>query len=114
MRELLISECRQLHNIAREPGVFEWRIYPGHTTAQFLDEVQKMQNIDRTHPINLNGRIVVMSMYNDIGWDKKRHEEVCKRNVASAPANTKLFPEVRWTFLEPRDEKMVRDSLSRT
>ena len=45
-----------------------------------------------------------MSMYNDTGWDQKRHEEVCKRNVASVPANAKLFPEVRWTFLEPRDE----------
>ena len=45
-------ECRQLHNTAFEPGVFEWRIYPGHTTAQLLDEVQKMLNNDETHPIN--------------------------------------------------------------
>ena len=66
--------------------------------AQLLDEVQKMLNIDKTHPINLNGRIVFMSMYNDTGWDQKRHEEACKRNVASVPACAKLFPEVRWTF----------------
>ena len=78
-------ECRQIHNTAREPGVFEWPIYPGHTTAQLLDEVHKMLNIDKTHPINFNGSSSCRCTMTLAG-DQKRHEEVCNRNV-SVPAN---------------------------
>ena len=91
------------------------RVRVADLPAQLLDEVQKMLNIDKTHPINLNGRIVFMSMYNDAGWDHKRHEEVCKRNVASVPACAKLFSGSTMDFPRiTRQRKMVRDSLSHT
>ena len=66
----------------REPVVFKWMIYPRHTTDQLLDEAQKMMNDDKVHPFNVKDRIIFMSMYNDIDWDKMRKESVCEHKFS--------------------------------
>ena len=72
----------QLHNIAGKPVVFEWRMYPGHTTAQLLFEIQTMLGSDNTHPYNFKGRIIFVSIYNDMDWDQQCNEDVRKHNSA--------------------------------
>ena len=50
-----------------EPMEFEWTIFPGFTTLQLVDEVQKLMN-KMGDPAQFQGRINFMSMFNDIIW----------------------------------------------
>ena len=46
---------------------FEWNIFPGFTSLQHVQEVQKfMSKMDE--PEQFQGRIIFMSMFNDIIW----------------------------------------------
>ena len=52
---------------------FEWHIFPGYTTLEIFREVQKFMN-KMSDPEQIQGRIIFMSMFNDIIWrikDKK-------------------------------------------
>ena len=48
-----------------------------------------------------------MSMYNDIDWDQKRKEEVCKQISTCVAAYAKVSLEGRWTFLGPGEEEQL-------
>ena len=51
--------------------MFEWKIFPGRTTLNHLQEVQNM--IDKEAnvlPKDFEDRIIFMSMYNDIDWSQ--------------------------------------------
>ena len=61
------SQYRTLDTIDGEPMEFEWNIFPGFTTLQLVDEVQKFMN-KIGDPAQFQGRIVFMSMFNDIIW----------------------------------------------
>ena len=59
---------------------FEWNIFPGSTTLQLVDEVQKFMN-KMSDPSQFKGRIMFMSMFHDISWGIK----TMKRNVLLIP-----------------------------
>ena len=40
-----------------------------------------------------------MSMYNDIDWSQKGHEEMCKSNSSDVAKYARTFPEGHWSFL---------------
>ena len=46
---------------------FEWNIFPGFTTLQLVQEVQKLMN-KMGEPEQFQGRIIFMSMFNEIIW----------------------------------------------
>ena len=50
---------------------FEWKIFPGFTTAGILNEIPKMMGESPCDPSNFKGRIIFMSMVNDIVCDAK-------------------------------------------
>ena len=56
-------EYRQLHDIAGKTVGFEWVVYAGHATIQILAEIQRMFEIENTHPSQFKGRIILMSWY---------------------------------------------------
>ena len=50
---------------------FEWNIFPGFNTLQLSDEVKRLLlKLDQT-PENFTGRIIFMSMFNDISYGSK-------------------------------------------
>ena len=58
-----------------EPMEFEWNIFPGFTTLQLPDKIQKFMN-KMGDPAQFQRRIIIMSMFNDIICginDKKRN-----------------------------------------
>ena len=61
---------------------FEWNIFPGFTTLQLLSKVQefmpKMGDLSQ-----FKGRIIFMSMFNDISWDLK----TMNRNAMLTPTS---------------------------
>ena len=62
------SQCRELERIEREPMEFEWKHFPGFTTLEILAEIQNMMTDIQCEPEQFPGRIIFMSMYNDIVW----------------------------------------------
>ena len=58
---------RTLDTIDGEPMEFEWNIFPGFTTLQLVDEVQKFMN-KMSDPAQFQGRSIFMSMFNDVIW----------------------------------------------
>ena len=61
----------QLNRIDGNPKEFEWKIFPGYTTAGILKEIQKTMGELQCDPANFTGKIMFMSMFNDIIWEKK-------------------------------------------
>ena len=62
--------------------MFEWRLHPGHTTAEHLTKVQEMCENENLRPDQFTGQIIFMSLYNDIDRAKKHNEIVCKQLVS--------------------------------
>ena len=61
------SQYRTLDTIDGEPMKFEWHMFPGFTTLQLVQEVQQFMN-KMGEPEEFQGRIIFMSMFNDIVW----------------------------------------------
>ena len=62
------QEYRDLDRIDGEPMEFEWNIFPGYNTLQPSQEVQELLLRLNETPENFTGRIIFMSMFNDISW----------------------------------------------
>ena len=70
---------------------FEWNIFPGFTTLQLVDEIQQFMN-KMSDPAQFQGRIIFMSMFNDIIWRYKDNEQECVANSTIVSAFAKRFP----------------------
>ena len=73
-------QYRTLDTFDGEPMEFEWNISPGFTTLQLLQEVHKFMN-KMSDPDQFQGRIIFMSMFNDIIWGIKDNEQECIANA---------------------------------
>ena len=64
-----------------EPMEFVWNIFSGFTTLQLSEEVKRsLLRLDET-PENFTGRIIFMSMFNDISCGSKDNEKECLANA---------------------------------
>ena len=63
--------------VSMEPTEFEWNIIPGFTTLQLCGEVTDLLSRLGETPETFTGRILVMSMFNDILVTRK----TMKKNV---------------------------------
>ena len=58
---------------------FECEIFQGFTTVAIFNQIQQMMGELQCKPENFTGRIIFMSMFNDIVWDAKGNDELlCK------------------------------------
>ena len=89
---------RTLDTIDGEPMEFEWNIFLGFTTLQLVNEVQEFMN-KMGDPAQFQGRIIFMSMFNDIIWGSTDNERDCIANATLVSAFAKRFPAGRWSFL---------------
>ena len=62
------QEYRALDRIDGEPMEFEWNIFPGFNTLQLSHKVQELLLRLSVTPEKFTGRIIFMSMFNDISW----------------------------------------------
>ena len=92
------SQYRTLDTIDGEPMEFEWNIFPGFTTLQLVQEVQEFMN-KMGDPSQFQGRIIFMSMFNDIILGIKDNERECSANATLVSLFAKRFPAGRWSFL---------------
>ena len=50
-------------------------------------------------PENFTGRIIFMSMFNDISWGSRDNEKVCESNARLVSLYAKRFGTGQWSFL---------------
>ena len=62
------SQYRALDTIDGEPMEFEWKIFPGFTTLQLCCIVRDFLSKMSEKQEDFTGRIIFMSMFNDISW----------------------------------------------
>ena len=75
---IVIDESyRDYDGISGEPTEFEWNVFPGFTTLQLYGKVTDLLSRLKETPENFTGRLLFMSMFNDISCDKKDNEEEC-------------------------------------
>ena len=99
------SEYRTLDRIDGEPMEFEWNIFPGFTTLQLSQEDQEsLLRLSETQE-NFTGRIIFMSMFNDISWGSKDNKKECESNAQLVFLCAKRFGAGQWSFLGPGSEK---------
>ena len=75
------SEYRALDTIDGEPMDFEWNIFPRFTTLQLVREVQEFMSKMSIQPEDFTGRILFMSMFNDISWGSQDNEQECESSA---------------------------------
>ena len=80
-------------------------IFPGFNTLQLCNKVQEFLLKMSVEPEDFTGRIIFMSMFNDISWGSEENERECIANATLAAVFAKRFPAGRWSFLGRGSEK---------
>ena len=84
-------EYRVLDRIDSEPMELAWNIFPRFTTWQLCHRVQELFSRLSVTPEKFTGRIIFMSMFNDISWGSKDNEKECESNAQLVSLYAKRF-----------------------
>ena len=84
---------------------FEWNIFPGFNTLQLSEEVKRLLFRSEETPENFTGRILFMSMFNDISCGTKDNETECLANAKLVSLYARIFGKEQWSFIGPGSEK---------
>ena len=84
---------------------FEWNIFPGFNTLQLHEEVKSLLSRLGETPENVTGRILLMSMFNDISCGTKDNETDCLANAKVVSLYARRFGKGQWSFIGPGSEK---------
>ena len=103
--ERCMAEYRNFDRIDGEPMDFEWNIFPGFNTLQLSDEVKSLLLKLGDTPENFTGRIISMSMFNDISCGSRDNEKECMSNANLVSLYAKRFGKGQWSFIGPGSEK---------
>ena len=102
------STYRNFDRIDGEPMEFEWNIFPGFNTLQLSEEVKRsLLRLDETSE-NFTGRIIFMSMFNDISCGTKDNEQECLAHARVVSLYARKFGTGQWSFIGPGSEKTVK------
>ena len=84
---------------------FERNIFPRFTSLQVCNKVQEFMSKMSEKPATFTGRIIFMSMFNDISWRSKDNKEECESSAQLVSLYAKRFGAGQWSFLRPGSEK---------
>ena len=96
---------RDYDGINGESTEFEWNIFPGFTTLQLCDKISDLLSSMGQTPETFTGRILFMSMFNDISCDRKDNKDECFKNASFLKTFTGRFGIGQWSFIGPGSEK---------
>ena len=88
-----------------ETTEFEWNIFPGFTTVQLCDRISDLLSSLGQTPESFTGRILFMSMFNDIFCDRYDNKDECLRNANIVKTFAGRFGIGQWFFIGPGSEK---------
>ena len=84
---------------------FEWNIFPGFNTLQLNEEVKSLLYRLGETPENFTGRMIIMSMFNDITCGSRDNETECLANAKLVFLYARRFGKGQWSFIGPGSEK---------
>ena len=96
---------RDYDAINGESTEFEWNIFPGFTTLQLCDTINDLLSDLGQTPETFTGRILFMSMFNDISCDRKGNKDECLANAETVKVLARRFGIGQWSFIGPGSEK---------
>ena len=96
---------RDYDAINGESTEFEWNIFPGFTTLQLCDKISDLLSSMRQTPESFTGRILFMSMFNDIFCDRYDNKDECLRNANIVKTFAGRFGIGQWSFIGPSSVK---------
>ena len=88
-----------------ESPEFEWNIFPGFTTLQLCDKINDLLSSLGQSPEAFTGRILFMSMFNDISCDGKGNKQQCLKDADFVKTFARRFGIGQWSFIGPGSEK---------
>ena len=89
----------------RESTAFEWNIFPGFTTLQLCGKINDLLSDLGQTPETFTGRILFMSMFNDISCDRKGNKDECLANAGVVKVLARRFGVGQWSFIGPGSDK---------
>ena len=84
---------------------FEWNIFPGFTTLHCSSVIKYFLSYLGQTPETFTGRILFMSMFNDIFCDRYDNKDENFRNAESVKVFARRFGIGQWSFIGPGSEK---------
>ena len=92
-------------DVSGETTELEWNIFPGFTTLQLCDRIIDLLSSLGQSPETFTGRILFMSMFNDISCDRKDNKDECLANAGVVKVFARRFGIGQWSFIGPGSEK---------
>ena len=99
------STSRENDAVSGETTEFEWNILPGFTTLQLCDKISNLLSSLGQTPETFTGRILFMSMFNDIFCDRYDNKDECLKNANFVKTFAQIFGIGQWSFIGPGSEK---------
>ena len=96
---------RDFEIVKGESTEFEWNIFPGFSSLQLCDKISDLLSSLGQSPETFTGRILFMSMFNDISCDGKDNKDECLKNADFVKTFAKRFGIGQWSFIGPGSEK---------
>ena len=85
------TSYRDFDGIRGESTAFEWNIFPGFTSLQLCDKINNLLSSLGQSPETFTGRILFISIFNDISCDRKDNKVECVKNSEFAKTFAKRF-----------------------
>ena len=79
--------------------------FPGFTTLQHCDKINDLLSDLGQTPETFTGRILFMSMFNDVSCDRKDNKDECLANAGVVKVLARRFGIGQWSFIGPGSEK---------
>ena len=96
---------RDYDAINGESTEFEWNIFPGFTTLQLCDKICDLLSHLGQTPESFTGRILFMSMFNDILCDRNDNKDECFKNANYVKTFAGRLGIGQWSFIGPGSER---------
>ena len=96
---------RDYDAINGETTEFEWNIFQGFTTLQLCDKISDLLSHLGQTPESFTGRILFMSMFNDICCDRYDNKDECLKNANYVKTFAGRFGIGQWSFIGQGSEK---------
>ena len=96
---------RDFEDVSGESTEFEWNIFPGFTSLHLCDKISNLLSSLGQSPETFTGRILFMSMFNDISCDRYDNKDECLKNAEFVKTFAKRFGIGQWSFIGPGSEK---------
>ena len=96
---------RDYDGINGEPTEFEWNIFPGFTTLQLCGKINDPLSRLGETPETFTGRILFISMFNDISCGTRDNEQEYLANARLVSLYARNFGKGQWSFIGPGSEK---------